>query len=154
MKVIWALLCEKTIVDQESNNLSLIEVIDELIVPAPLPQGVHGSGAEGSSILDLRLVVLWERSDPLRPEKGQARIRIIAPNASESSVAEHEVDLMESPRMRAIGHLLGSPMPFTQEGQYFVKIEAKTADSDWQELFELPLQVSVQTDDLHDQPSS
>ena len=50
--------------------------------------------------------------------------------------------------MRGIGHLIESPFPVLQEGQYLFKVEAKTEGLDWQEMFELPLWVKVQTDDL------
>ena len=38
MKVLWALLCKNVITDQDTNNISLIEVVDELTIPAPPPQ--------------------------------------------------------------------------------------------------------------------
>ena len=45
--------------------------------------------------------------------------------------------------MRGDGHLLELPFPFTEEGIYYFNIQAKTADSDWKEVYELPLWVNV-----------
>lgn len=148
MKVVWALLCETTIVDRDTNNVSLINVVDEITVPAPPPQGPLGSVIERIEILDLHLAILWARSNPDVPERGEARITVVAPDGSISVSPEVAVDLSQSQRMRAVGHLLDSPFPNWQEGQYLFKIESKTADLDWQEMFELPLWVKVQTDDF------
>ena len=147
MKVIWALLCEKAIIDRETNNASFINVVEEIIVPASPPQMTPGSEIEPIVVLDLHMAILWARSNPVVRESGEARVRLIAPDETASIFAELIVDLTESQRLRGIGHLVESPFPVLQEGQFLFKVEAKTADLDWQEMFELPLWVKVQTDD-------
>ena len=147
MKVIWALLCEKAIIDRETNNASFINVVEEIIVPASPPQMPPGSEIEPIVVLDLHMAILWARSNPVVRESGEARVRLIAPDETASISAELIVDLTESQRLRGIGHLVESPFPISQEGQYLFKVEAQTADLDWQEMFELPLWVKVQTDD-------
>lgn len=148
MKVIWALLCEKAILDRDTNNASFINVVEEITVPASPPKIPSGSDIEPILMLDLRMAILWARSNPDMPESGEARVRLIAPDETASVSAELMVDLTESQRMRGIGHLIESPFPVLQEGQYLFKVEAKTEGLDWQEMFELPLWVKVQTDDL------
>lgn len=148
MKVIWALLCETAIVDRDTNNISLVNIVDEMTVPAPPPQGLLGPVIERIEVLDLRLAILWARSISDVPESGEGRITVVAPDDSISVSPEVEVDLSQSQRMRAVGHLLESPFPSWQEGQYLFKIESRTEDLDWQEMFELPLWVKVQTDDF------
>ena len=83
------------------------------------------------------------------PEKAQARSRIIAPNGGEARSGEVEIDLTDIIRARAIGRVTGFP-PFTQVGEYTIKIETKAQDSEWQEVFELPLWVNIQTDTASD----
>ena len=146
MKIIWALLCETTIVNRDNNNISLINVVDEITIPASPPQGPSGSDPELIKLLALNMVVLWVRSNLSTPESGEARIKVVAPDDIEILSAEMKVDLTESQRVRAVGQMTEN-FPFTQEGQYLFKIAAKTTGLDWQELFELPLWVNVQTDD-------
>ena len=148
MRVIWALLCKNTIVDRDTNNVSLINVVDELTVPASPPQGPPGAVFESIVLLDLSMAILWVRSSPDVPESGEARVKVVAPDDSISLSPQLEVDLTQRPRVRALGHMLNSPFPSWQEGEYRFKIEAKTNDLDWQEMFELPLWVKVQTDDF------
>ena len=145
LRAVWAILCENTIIDQRSNNVSLIEVIDELTIPAPAPEPMTETKGEPRKFFDADLVVLWARSKLDLPEKAQMRSKIVAPNGGEARSGESEVDLTENIRLRSIGRIAGLP-PFTQAGEYRIKIEAKESDSEWQEVFELPLWVSVQTD--------
>ena len=146
MKVIWALLCENVITNQQTNNVSLIEVVDQLTVPAPPPGNVAKQDEKFDTFLNMRLVVLWARSDRDVPERGQARVRIIAPDGKEAQSTEHQVDLSEVPRSRAIGRIVGFPFPLTDEGEHLFRVEKRTSDSSWRKEFELPLWVQIQTD--------
>ena len=145
MRAIWAILCQNTIIDQRSNNISLIEVIEELTVPVPPPELMTEGDGELSMLVDGNLVILWTRSDLNVPEKAQTRSRIISPNGGEAQSGDFEIDLTEIVRARVIGRIAELP-PLTQTGEYTIKIETKVDDSEWQEEFELPLWVNVQTD--------
>ena len=144
MKVVWAILCKDTIVNRDTNNMTLVEVIEELNVVASPPQGTPVPELGFSAVLDLHLVSLWVRTEPSVPEKGQARFKAVTPKGREVVTAEAEVDLTEGPRLRADGHLLESPFPFSDDGTYFFKIEMRTPESDWEEVYELPLWVQIQ----------
>ena len=146
MKVLWALLCGNVITDQRTNNVSLIEIIEQITVPAPPPGSVAEVDGQSGTLFNMRIVVLWARSDRDVPEKGQARVRMIAPDGKESQSMEHEVDLIKLPRVRAIGHIVGFPFPLTHEGEHFFRVEKQTADSTWKTVFELPVWVQIQTD--------
>ena len=150
MKVIWALLCETTITDRDTNNVSLINVVDEITVPASPPQEPTEADSEEIALLGvgLRMVILCVRSNPEIPESGEMRIKVVAPDETARISVQLEVDLTQSQRLRGTGHLLEVPFLSWQEGQYLFKIETKTEGLDWQEMFELPLWVKVQTDDF------
>ena len=146
MKVIWAILCRNAITDQQSNNISLIEVIDEITIPAPPPANVPETSEDSGIALDASLVMLFARSHQDSPEVAQSRLRIVAPNGTQIQSVEQEIDLTEIPRARAIGRLIGLPTVLPQDGEYLLKIEAKAPDSDWEEGFELPLWINLQED--------
>ena len=147
MKVIWAVLSENTIVDLLTNNISLIQIIDELTVPAPPPQEADGQDTELSTPFDLSLTVLYARSDPQVGEKGLTRIRMVGPGNRESRVVEHEIDLTEQPRGRSIGRMGMSPLPLNAQGAYSFKIEMPSLNGEWEEVFELPLWINIYRDD-------
>ena len=147
MKVTWAILSENAIVDRRTNNVSLIEIIDELTVPVTPPPQAEGSGAEPGTRPTLRLTVLYARSDYGSAEKSLTRIRMVDPGNREFQIMEQEIDLTEYPRVRSSGRLGLSPLPLNVEGLYSFKIEVSTPTSDWAEAFELPLMIKIQSDD-------
>ena len=146
MKAIWAILCKNVIVDQQSNNVSLIEVIDEFTIPVPPPVNLPEIDGEPGILLDVSLVVLWARSHRDTPEKAQSRTSIVTPDGTEARSLENEVDLTEAIRARAIGRIVGFPHPLNHGGEYLFRIELKVPGSDWKEELELPLWVNVQKD--------
>ncbi len=146
MKVIWAVLCEKSLTDSETNNVSLINVIEEVTVPAQPPIKLSDLGLpEGIVPTVLELVVLWVRSNLDEPEHGQGRVQIAIPNSYDASTQQFEVDLTHFLRLRSRIKLTG--IPAGGEGIYLFKIAGKTASSDWTEMFELPLRLAFQTQD-------
>ena len=147
MKVIWALLCQTIVTDRDTNNLSLINVVDEIIVPASPPDEPSRSDIMGRVNLGLEMAVLWIRSNPALPESGEARVTIVTPDNSSAVSEVLEVDLTQTQRIRGVGHWADSPFPSWQEGQYLFKIEARASGHSWQKVFELPLWVRVQTED-------
>ena len=147
MKVIWAIFSENAIVDRRSNNLSLIEVIEELTVPAPPPLEAAQPREQPQIPFDFFLSILFERTDLGTGEAGRYRVTMVGPNGIKSEPREHEIDLMDFSRSRSIGRMGVSPLPLTVEGQYSFKIDVMSAEADWQEGFELPLTINIQRDD-------
>jgi len=149
MNVLWALLCETVIIDQQTNRVSIIGVIDEINVPAPPPEGPSETGESPITAANMRLIALWSRSDHSVPESSQARMRIVAPNGDEWRSEEHEVDLTDAPLARTIGHITGLP-PLARDGMHLFKLESQVSDATWTEKFELPLSVQVQLGQLEE----
>ena len=142
MKVVWAILCERVVIDTETNNLSLINVVEEVHVPAQppgsLPEAVSKNLVPGL----LELVVLWARSDAEIPERGLGRVRIVTPAVGETIANDFDVDLSRFLRLRSRLKLPG--LPPGGEGTYLFKIGGKPAGGEWTELFELPLRMVLQ----------
>ncbi len=158
MKVIWTILCERTIVEQDTNQISFFNVIGEVTIPvqppdeSELPYGGlsprvvdESELAYGGLSPRVVLVVLWERYNPDLPEIGIGRVRLVGPDNDVLLHFRHEVDLQETSGARAIIKMPG--LPVRSQGRHLFKIEAKSPDSDWQEMFELPLNVVIQTED-------
>ncbi len=150
MNVLWALLCETVIIDQQTNRASIIGVIDEINVPAPPPEEPSETGESPITAANMRLIALWSRSNHAVPESSQARVRIVAPNGDEWRSEEHRVDLTDAPLARAIGHITGLP-PLARDGMHLLRLESQMSDATWREEFELPMRVHVQLDQL-DEP--
>ncbi len=132
---VFSVLCMRTVIDRESNNLSLFEVIERVTAPA-------GSD-EGMLNLTLDFVTVWSRSDLNVACSGRARIRIQAPNGT--ALGDHviyEVDLQEFSRTRNVVRL-GS-VPFRGAGYHFFVFEREGAEDQWQEVARIPLELALE----------
>ncbi len=91
---IWSVLCERSIIDKDSKNISLIEVIEQL--------NVRGDAVDRVIPIRLFLVTLWERSSKSDPVRASARLRFLDPqgNLVEKSEWKYSIDFKDYTRMR------------------------------------------------------
>ena len=156
MKVIWAILCEKAVTDQDSNNVSLINIIEEVTLVAEPPEiagqenHVEDSEEAEDTLRDPplmrlpgELVILWARSHVEEGEVGSGRIHIIPPKGRERHSLPHTIDLTHFLRLRLRAFLPGIPME--GPGMYLIQIESRCDNAPWEVNFELPLRVAVQS---------
>lgn len=143
MNVIWAILCERSVTDRETNNVSLFNIIEEVQIPAPPPLDLSQTTIPlGVFLPVLELMTLWVRSDLEAPERGRGRVRIIVPGAKVALAPEFDVDLTQFLRLRTRLRFPGLPVGDT--GIYRFVVQGKAGDSEWSTMFELPLRVLIQ----------
>ena len=145
MKVLWGILCKNVIVNRDTNNITLVEVLERVTITATPPEEQPEPDQGINAMLDIHLVSSWARSDPNTPEMVYAKFRVVAPDGRSLASEELEVDLTESRYLRASGHLLDAPFAFSGEGQYLFKIETRPPEpeSEWKEVYELPFWIDV-----------
>lgn len=143
MNVIWAILCERVVIDRDTNNASLFNIIEEVQIPVQPPVNPSElNHPAGVMPVAFELVVLWARADFEVPERGRGRISVTVPGGKDRLLPEFEVDLTQFPRLRTRLRLPGLPVGDT--GIYRFVIEGKAGDSQWATMFELPLRVLIQ----------
>lgn len=138
IKHAWTVVCEKSIVDRDTNNISL-DVIEQLNfrVP-PIPED-----AEGVVIpFKLEVVSLWfrGREDPGTIER--ARIRTIAPNGEDVGVIDVDVDLKTFVRSRTRCVLASIPVPKGESGIFRFVVETESGKK-WSRVADVPVEVFV-----------
>jgi hypothetical protein len=158
VNVLWAILCNSSSVDRDSNTISLFNVIEELQLAAPppevddqpagLPEIGDQPGAAPANVLygPMELVILFVRTESEVPERHVARVDIRPPDSQVTArTGTFEVDLSHFKRLRHRSHLPGIPMATegSVEGTYTFRIELRAEDDSWQSAYEFPLEVSV-----------
>lgn len=129
---IWTVLCDKTIVDRDTNNVSL-DVLEQLNL-API--------AEANVIVPVPIVIasLWSRAELESPERARARIRIVDPLQRVIGEVTIDIDLTVNIRARTFcrfgGLLVSGP------GVYEFVAEIENG-SEWTEAARVPLQVFI-----------
>jgi hypothetical protein len=130
----WSVLCQRSLFDQNTNNVSLIDVIERVQFNAP----------QELDYMPFRfdLVSLWSRTDLEKPEKSNGRLEIIyAKNGEILHTLEYTIDLTETPRAR--GQATLRKLPFVGNGLYkFVVSIWEDETQTWQRVASVPLEVN------------
>ena len=146
---IWTVVCRAHIVDQQTNNVSLIDVLEEITVA---PEGVETPANVRQFPAIFSVVSLWSRGDPARPETGQARLSFLSPAGEQLGENTAEVDLREFRRMRLLNQFMG--FPAAGAGIYRFVVERRAdANAPWEEVARVPLDVTVQEAPAAPQPN-
>jgi len=136
----WSVLCTKSVVDKQSNNISLFDVIEQIRVKPP-ESSVYEEGSVVLVPFNFALVSLWIRSDPSKPEKFRARINLKTPVA-EIVGFEEEIDLTKHRRARSISNF--QDFPVSGPGQYFYKVNIeiiKGKKASWKNVANIPVEI-------------
>lgn len=137
---VWTVPCTMSIVSQGTNNISLLEVLEEVTL-APSESGPVKDRFSIPLIFDV--VSMWGREVPDAPEKGLARLQLISPENKVVLDQATEVDLTEFRRLRLLSKVLGLGKPKT--GEYQFKISRRASEHDeWEEVGTVPLYVIVE----------
>lgn len=131
---VWTILCSNSVIDIESNNVSIQNVYEQLTLKGdPKP--------DGKASLPMELVSLWTREDLETPTSGEARISYLQPSGKESELITYPIDLEEYHRARSRVHIGAIPVP--EPGRYKFYIEYRLSGSVvWQQVAQIPLEVT------------
>jgi hypothetical protein len=141
---VFSVLCMRAVIDRESNNLSLFEVIERLTAPA--------GNNEGLLNIQVDLVSVWSRSNLVEACRGRARMRIQSPDGTALGDAViYDVDLTAF--VRARNTIRFGALPFKGTGYHFFIIEKETEEDNWQEVGKLPLELALEQP-LAEQPAA
>lgn len=135
----WTVVCEKSIIDKETNNISL-DVLEQMAIRTlPFPADVKGIIFP----VQMEIISLWYRGLSEDGAKGHARLRIIMPNNEEVSVTNIDIDLITSHRQRTRSRLNGLPVPKNVSGYFYFIVEMEL-DHNWVEVSRIPLEVKLE----------
>jgi hypothetical protein len=146
IKHIWTVLCQHSIIDAESHNISLIDVIEQLIISAPAPseQQPTGQVRVGTVPIPFEVVSLWSRAEGTQPALGQCRVTFISPSGPLGEAHYIPVDLRKYERMRTRQRFGG--IPVSEAGQYLFRIEYRDdGETEWREVDAVPLKVIIES---------
>lgn len=138
---IWSVLCSQSVIDVQSNNTSLFNVIEQLAVV------MKKSKAPEEKVpvlpISLDLVTLWERGDlDQGGDKGQATVDIIDPTGKRLGGQDINVDVSVARRCRTKLTFMG--LPITTSGRYIVRVSIREgAEVQPRVVTEIPIEVNV-----------
>ena len=129
--------------DKDSNNFSVINVIEEVGLPVEPPSEGSPESTEDRrhfSPANFEMVVLWARTDEKTSERGRGRIVVELPNRSQVLSPEIDVDLTKFLRLRSRINFPG--FPDGGIGRYHFVVQYKSSENEWEPKFTYPLRVT------------
>jgi hypothetical protein len=133
----WTVICSHAVVDTDSNNVSLQNVLEEIqVMGTPTPQA--------QIPMPFDIMTTWIRSDPDTPCRGKMRLAFVLPSGETfGSSVETKIDLTESERHRQKVHFLG--LPIVEPGRHFARVELlNEGESEWRQVAHIPLTITFQ----------
>ncbi|PIS23038.1 hypothetical protein COT49_02235 [candidate division WWE3 bacterium CG08_land_8_20_14_0_20_40_13] len=147
IKHIWSVLCQRSVVDSQSNNVSLIDVFEQLQVGISPFDSSDTSVSEGISIpVQYELVNFWSKTNEVVEEKGSIRIVLLDPKGKEIKRMDKDLIIPQTNRrMREINKIQG--ISLKGNGIYNFVVSIKQEDSDlYITVAEIPLEVKIGED--------
>lgn len=142
IKHIWSVLTQKTIIEQSTNSMSLIDVLEEINI------GLANDMPEDKAPSNINIPIAYEvvtylRSDIIDPiPKASIRINLINPKGKILNKFEHELDWEKGKhRLRVKTRILG--LSVDMAGEYIYEISLKEDSEDYKVISELPLQINI-----------
>ena len=132
---IWSVLCSRSVVDSETNNVSIQNVIEQIIIQAE-PQ------ENGFLPIELELITLWGKDEPKEVAEGEERVTFITPSGKSEIISETKIDLTKVERRRQRIKLPG--LPLSEAGKYYFKVEVKNKNKEWEKVSAIPLKIEFQ----------
>ena len=117
--LVWSVLCSRPIVDGETNNISLIDVVEEA--------HIQTAGLPGALPIQLTLVSLWAREHPDQPERARGFIQFCDPAGAVQGDISSEIDLTAHTRFRQIVRFVGLPISTVGVHWFNVFVEIEQA---------------------------
>ena len=126
---IWTIVCQHTIIDQESNAATYINAIEEFRVPQfPFPS------------VALTIGTLWRRESQV-DQRLEVRVRVLSPSGTVlAEVAPPPNAFRDKSRFRVNAIVGGFALP--EPGTYEITVEQKRRDK-WQLEDSVPVEVSL-----------
>ncbi len=135
MQHLWSILCNGSSVDNESNRLSLFNIVEEI--------GIESISDELNIIpIELHIVSIWRLLSDEKPYRGEEKVILTSPEGETLLEASVVIDLTNFKRFRSRLFLFGFPL--RGSGEYQFRITYLDLDSqEWIEVGTIPLQVNI-----------
>jgi hypothetical protein len=132
---IWSLLCRSSVIDKDSNALSIFDTFEELTILQPVDE-------PGIVPFSFQLVTLWARADGSKPVKGRARMVTVNPGQDEGAPTLIQIDLTQHTRLRQ--RVTFGALKVKAAGVKEFRLDLENEDGTWQTVARIPLEIKVE----------
>jgi len=137
---VWTVVCTRAETNPRSNNISLIDVTEQVNVSPELPWiGL------AKIRFPLKVVSLWIRDDVGRPETEKVRLTHRDVDGSLRASWEVDVDLRDVARRRVIWEL--EALVVSAPGEQEFRVKTQRPHDEWEIVARIPLEIAIAASD-------
>ncbi|NQU78018.1 hypothetical protein HQ544_04960 [Candidatus Falkowbacteria bacterium] len=140
MKNVWTVICKKSVIDQDSNNLNLFEVIEEINVPADIRKFLK----DGVKIapVEFEVINLWVINKGEKGKNQEIRIELYDPSNKKLKDYIHSFSIAQHFKKRIRTRMKIFGFPLSKEGEYKFRIKIKEgAKKEFITVSEVPIDI-------------
>lgn len=142
MKHIWSVLCRKSVIDQETNNLSLYDVFEQLDVSIKSNQESNKEIKKINIPVEYEVVSMWMKDDPKKEFTAKIELEVLDPDGSVSKTFQHSFLFAAGlKRMRSRLRVVG--LDISTSGDYIFNLKYNNGKKGSQIVASLPLEVHI-----------
>jgi hypothetical protein len=142
LKNIWSILCARSIIDKETNNISIYDALEQLEVEVKIKNN-EGIPVAINLPIEYEVVGMWLRENTEKEIKAELIIELFNPKGKIIKTFNQSIEMpAKMKRLRSRLRIKG----FTVEmpGGYLFKVKIKEADQvEFRVVSELPLEVHI-----------
>jgi hypothetical protein len=139
LKHVWTVVCKASLLDKETENWSLIEVVDYIDFSST--RHMEQFSRDGSYHLDW--LTQWRRENIDEPDRGYGRDIVLTPSGKTMMKDDYQIDLSKYPSICYRREMLASE--FTDSGDYMFLTYAKSKKKEkWTLVSDIPIYVNVE----------
>jgi len=133
---VWTVVCSHAVIDKDSNNVSLHNIIEQLNIKAePRP--------DGALAIPFEVVTLWQRADYDTPCQGRQRLSFLTPLGEELGSFEADINLSTSRRQR--NRMRFQHLPAREAGRHVFQVELRNeGENEWRKVAAIPIELIFQ----------
>lgn len=142
LKHVWSILCSKSIIDKDTNNISIIDAFEQLSVNAKIPPE-HKNNPVINIPINFELTTLWVKEEREQTVKADIEIDVFNPKGEKAKSFTNKLEVPNNlKRIRSRLKIIGFGL--TTSGVYTFKVKLKEEKQDkYKIVAELPLEVNI-----------
>lgn len=145
IKHAWSVLCRRTVIDSESNNVSIFDSFEQLQIK--LNDEIKGAIAEKKNFvipIDLEVATLWFTDEKGKKQVAQTLLEMVDPKGKVLLKKEIEIVIpTDMYRLRFFSKL--KMLPISSSGIYFFNVSLKnSSEENYKKVAQVPLEILIE----------
>jgi len=139
MKHIWSILCKRSVIDNETNLVSLFDSLEQLDIT--VDKNKLGAEKKITIPIDFEIVSFWVDNNTNKDREFEIRINLFDPNNKKLSTLSGRHKMKKGiKRLRNRAKIKG--LILTTEGRYLFKVKIKEGNK-YKKVAEIPLDIDI-----------